>query len=92
MTRQRMAVVIALLLTGLGGDVRAEGPPDSGATLAKRVVSMFDFEERQRGNFEDMPRHWYRIHQEGFPRYTLENTALRQHRGPQRHPQPEARA
>jgi hypothetical protein len=71
-----MAVVIALLLTGLGGDVRAEGPPDSGATLAKRVVSMFDFEERQRGNFEDMPRHWYRIHQEGFPRYTLENTAF----------------
>ncbi len=46
------------------------------AVLSRRVVRMFDFEERDQGNYEDMPRHWYRIHQEGFPRYTLENTAF----------------
>ncbi len=50
----------------------APGP----AVLSKRVVRLFDFEERPLGNYEDMPRDWYRIHQPGFPRYTLQNTAF----------------
>lgn len=36
----------------------------------RRLIHLFDFEERKLGNFESMPMHWHRIHREGFPAYT----------------------
>jgi hypothetical protein len=38
--------------------------------LVRRVVAEFDFEERSRGNYETMPRHWFRVQGAGFPDYT----------------------
>jgi hypothetical protein len=38
--------------------------------FARRIVQQFDFEERQHGNFESMPRNWRRVAAPGFPAYT----------------------
>ncbi|MHC4994182.1 MAG: hypothetical protein ACYTGQ_03925 [Planctomycetota bacterium] len=40
--------------------------------LIRRVVKMFDFEEREEDNYEPMPRHWFLLDPEktpGFPAY-----------------------
>lgn len=50
------------------GDLRA-APPASETAGAFRVVKVFDFDERTRGNFEDIPLHWHRVHGAGLPTY-----------------------
>lgn len=33
------------------------------------LIKLFDFEERKRGNFEDMPMNWYRVKSSAYPSY-----------------------
>lgn len=52
----------------LSGSVRAE--PVSGSTAAPiRVVHSFDFDERDVGNLEDVPKYWEPVRPRGFPHY-----------------------
>ncbi|UCE59880.1 MAG: hypothetical protein JSU63_20850 [Phycisphaerales bacterium] len=51
-------------LPGLTGTSTAKGQPAS-----TRIVHRFDFDERQAGNLEDLPKYWTPIRPGGFPRY-----------------------
>lgn len=44
-------------------------PPPDGAGVFE-VVKRFDFNERELGNFEDLPMYWRRLAGEGLPRYS----------------------
>ncbi len=66
----------AILFCALMGAVcwtstgRAEDDSAFRRLAAQRVQARFDFEERELGNFESMPMHWFRIHRDGYPRYS----------------------
>ena len=70
--RLRLIVTVAALApagVGLTAVVRAEAP-DSGFRSASRVVHHFDFDERRKGNLENIPKFWGRFRPPGFPHYT----------------------
>jgi len=46
------------------------------AYVSRRVVRVFDFEERDEGNFERLPRDWFVLGGPGFPRYTSDLTGF----------------
>ncbi len=72
MDRLRTAVLPAVLLAGLAhSDARAQESAPAGAGASSYEVSCrFDFDERPRGNFEDVPMYWVRLEGDGLPRYS----------------------
>lgn len=50
----------------------ATAEPDGRRFLSKRIARAFDFEERQLGNFERMPRNWFVYTGAGFPKHTAD--------------------
>ncbi|MFA9476928.1 hypothetical protein ACERK3_01345 [Phycisphaerales bacterium AB-hyl4] len=50
-------ILATLLLAAIGAELLAQ----SAVVRPQRLVHRFDFEERQLGNFEEMPMHWYPI-------------------------------
>lgn len=74
-------LLLVLLLpaaSAAAGEPADGAPPDTGQwdNLAEgmplsvdRVVHLFDFEERDDGNFEPMPMHWSRVSGPGLPHY-----------------------
>ncbi|MEX1017988.1 MAG: hypothetical protein WDZ31_14705 [Phycisphaeraceae bacterium] len=59
-------ILATLLLAAVGvGELLAQGA----IVRPQRLVHRFDFEEREQGNYEDMPMHWYPI---GRPAQTAE--------------------
>ena len=76
MVQYWMVVAIAL---GLWAPLWAEQPnPKSRrrSFLSNRVVQHFDFDERDDGNFERLPRYWFVVHAPGFPRHTADQTGF----------------
>lgn len=65
------AVMASLASLGAGG---SGSEPGAGRMLtsdaAARVVHRFDFDERDEGNLEALPKYWAKIRPEGFPQYT----------------------
>jgi hypothetical protein len=54
-------LVVATLLCQPAGERGAALAMDREALSRKRLIYRFNFEERQQGNFEDLPRHWFPI-------------------------------
>ncbi len=48
----------------------AAAPKEDRPYLSRRVVRVFDFEERQRGNFERLPQYWFVLRGPGYPNYS----------------------
>jgi hypothetical protein len=69
------ALLTTLLLLAAATWVRAAGPVAPPAPTPSRLAARFDFEERQLGNFEDLPRHWNPI---GRPAKNLDPAFLGQ--------------
>lgn len=49
----------------------AQSPTNAGRAvdLPRRIIHVFDFNERERGNLEDIPMYWTPIRQPGFPHF-----------------------
>jgi len=74
------AVAAAALcaMVGLRAGAENPGPAAEPADGPKspRVVAFFDFDERDEGNFEKLPRNWLPVVDEGFPRHTADRTGF----------------
>ncbi len=55
----RMVGVCAGVLALTGGAIVWAGQDAAPGLRSRRLVHLFDFEERKLGNFESMPMHWY---------------------------------
>lgn len=70
-----LSILRPFLLTTLLGflvapPVLSDESVDQGASLRnRRVVHLFDFDERDEGNLEDEPKYWTRLSMSGFPPY-----------------------
>jgi len=71
-----LLVVVALCDRAAGQATPPNGVSRARAYLSQRVVHVFDFEERQMGNFESLPRNWRVIAGPGFPDYTADRTGF----------------
>lgn len=69
----RFRVALAALLVGALCLPRAVAARPTAPPTAKRVLRLFDFEERQLGNVEDLPMNWIKVEGAGLPHY---NTGL----------------
>lgn len=77
MVRRRIVVVVALVGLVLGGGIAWAEPADVSEArgrglLSRRVVKVFDFDERDEGNYDRLPRHWYVVTGPGFPEHTAD--------------------
>ncbi len=64
-------MLIALLPAAQGQSLDAPDSASRGSdSLLRRLAISFDFNERERGNFTDMPLHWNRVGGDGFPGHT----------------------
>ena len=65
------SLILGLMVTATGmaepAAEPAEGLLTRPAIADRRVVKHFDFDERDRGNFDSIPMHWYRHEGSGFP-------------------------
>lgn len=71
--------LIAVIALSLGAIARAEGGSEASGRrsfLSHRVVKQFDFDERDDGNFERLPRYWFVVRAAGYPRHTADQTAF----------------
>lgn len=70
--RSAWAIILCAAIQAAVGPVFAEESADSAASglSTRRIVHRYDFDERKLGNFESMPMHWFRIHRDGYPRYS----------------------
>ncbi len=74
MTRitRKFLIMVAVLLAvwpvrPAVGQAQAPGTMDKGT---HRVVHRFDFDEREEGNLEDIPKYWEPFRPPGFPKFT----------------------
>jgi len=76
--RPRLVVALAAVLLGapLAAQQRGARSPRAGDYLSKRVVHVFDFEEEDENNYEQMPRYWFAVGGPGFPRHTADKTGF----------------
>src|SRR5690606_24304911 len=58
-----------LLLLFVAAPARAQQPSPVAAEPPGRILHRFDFEERDDGNFEDLPMHWSKVTGPGLPHY-----------------------
>lgn len=71
--RRQRTVPLMVSLIGLAWPVQtysAQKPNAITPPALRRVVHRFDFDERPLGNFESVPMHWDKMHNEDFPRFT----------------------
>lgn len=59
-------LVVFGMVAGQGASLCAESE-----TFADRLVHRFDFDERDDGNLEDIPKYWLPIRLQGFPGYAI---------------------
>ncbi len=50
--------------------VRVRTEAEAAEVARRRVVKVFDFDERRLGNLEPIPMHWFRRREPGYPLYT----------------------
>ncbi len=67
--------VCAIAAPGLLGQSEPAGP-ERNEYLSQRVVRVFDFDERDRGNYERLPQYWYLMRGPSYPIYTADRTRL----------------
>ncbi|MEX0745036.1 MAG: hypothetical protein WD118_05500 [Phycisphaeraceae bacterium] len=70
--RHNLSLILLILTLGLAAEAAMA---QSGVIRPQRLVHQFDFNERDMGNFEPMPMHWYPI---GRPAQTSEPSFHRQ--------------
>lgn len=73
---KKLLAISTLLLAALahapgagGADSAEDKKPPFGDPRENRVLQHFDFEERQRGNLEDVPVDWVKVEGPGLPHY-----------------------
>ncbi len=72
-----IALVPALAAPALWAQEAAEAvSPRARNYLSRRVVEVFDFDERAMGNYERLPRNWRVVGGPGFPAYTADLTGF----------------
>ncbi len=62
-------VLIGTVVLGVGGVGGVSATPPAGGSRSKRVVHYFDFDERDQGNLENVPKYWTAVRIEGFPKF-----------------------
>jgi hypothetical protein len=50
--------------------VRVRTEAEAAEVAERRVVKVFDFDERRLGNLEPIPMHWFRRREQGYPLYS----------------------
>ncbi len=70
----RIGIVVVVALMALAGAPAAAPAAAGEAFLSRRVVHVFDFDERDKGNFGRLPRYWFVVRAVGYPRHTADLT------------------
>jgi len=75
-SRIPIALVLSLMFSALigtdrsaGAETRHHASSTPASALAKRVIKLFDFNERPLGNLEPTPMYWQKVTAPGFPHY-----------------------